>query len=113
MIYAIRPEDDENFQFKIGTIILHKRYGYNGIIVSRDAQCQADESWYLKNQTQPDRLQPWYHVLVHQAGHHTYVAESNLQIANEPIDIEHPLIDLFFERNESGVYVRNNREWPL
>lgn len=104
---------DASFLFALGAIIAHRRYQYRGIIVARDPQCLADEHWYQSNQTQPGRLQPWYHVLVDRAQHHTYVAESNIQLTDETHAIMHPLLPLFFTRDENGVYVRNDRAWPL
>ena len=65
-------------KYEPGEVIEHKRYGYRGVIVEFDSTCQAPDDWYQSNQTQPDRNQPWYHVLVD--GNHkvTYVAQSNL-----------------------------------
>ena len=40
-------------QFAIGQVVQHLRYGYRGVIVAYDQTCQADESWYQRNQTQP------------------------------------------------------------
>ena len=51
--------------FEIGDTVRHRRYGYRGIIVERDLSCKASDDWYLGNRTQPEREQPWYHVLVH------------------------------------------------
>lgn len=104
--------ENSGFRFAIAQVVHHRRYGYDGIIVARDASCQADEDWYLKNQTQPDRLQPWYHVLVHQAGHNTYVAEANLEAQPQAIAVQHPLLDVFFDRQPDGSYRRNDVEWP-
>ncbi len=53
--------------FEPGQLVLHRRYGYRGVVVERDEFCQADDAWYSKNQTQPDRDQPWYHVLVNES----------------------------------------------
>ena len=50
--------------FESGQLVRHRRYGYRGVVVDRDEFCQADDEWYSKNQTQPNRDQPWYHVLV-------------------------------------------------
>lgn len=50
--------------FEPGQLVRHRRYGYRGVVVDRDEFCEADDEWYSKNQTQPDRDQPWYHVLV-------------------------------------------------
>ena len=89
----------------------HRRYGYRGVVVQCDTCCKADMGWYLKNKTQPNRHQPWFHVLVDGTGTTTYAAGQNLESdpCAEPID--HPLIDYFFEEFHCGRYVRNARPW--
>ena len=46
-----------------------------GPVADFDMTCQADEMWYYRNQSQPPRNQPWYHVLVHGSGATTYAAK--------------------------------------
>ena len=98
-------------KYRIGQLVRHRRYGYRGVVVELNLACVADEAWYQSNRTQPNRDQPWYHVLVHEGGHATYAAETSLEAdpSGEPVD--HPLIDRFFERFEKGSYVRNNQPW--
>ena len=55
--------------FEPGQLIRHRPYGYRGVVVDRDEFCQADDEWYLKNQT---RDQPWYHGLVDGSSTCTY-----------------------------------------
>ena len=98
-------------EFQIGQLVRHRRYGYRGVVVDLDLSCQADEAWYQSNRTQPDRDQPWYHVLVHDATHATYAAESNLEADPSGAPVVHPLIERFFERFEAGSYVRNDEPW--
>ena len=95
-----------------GMIIRHVRYGYRGIIVDIDPQCCASDNWYYSNQTQPDRDQPWYHVLVHGSDQVTYVAENNLFLEPSEGQIVHPLVNYFFSRQKSGKYIRNDNPWP-
>ncbi len=102
----------KNPMFQCGQLVRHVRYGYRGVIVDFDSQCMADEKWYQSNHTQPDRNQPWYHVLVHQSQQVTYPAESSLAIDNSHEPITHPLIDYFFSSFIDGHYVRNERAWP-
>lgn len=85
-----------DYRFEIGQLISHRRYGYRGVVFGRDPACTAEEDWYLSNQTQPDRNQPWYHVMVHGAAHTTYVAESNLEPDHSGEPVDHPWIDRFF-----------------
>ena len=99
--------------FRVGQVVRHKRYGYRGVIVDFDMACQADAAWYQKNQTQPDRGQPWYHVLVHGAeGTVTYAAQTSLSIDPEPQPVTHPLLVVFFDDFDGVRYERNDVSWP-
>jgi len=114
-IEQITPEDIINSldpHMGPGVIVRHLRYGYRGIIVDVDHQCQATDGWYYGNQTQPNRHQPWYHVLVDGSDQVTYVAESNLVIDGSYKKIEHPLLTYFFTKLEGGDYIRNDHPWP-
>jgi heat shock protein HspQ len=98
--------------FEPGQLVRHRRYGYRGVIVDRDEFCRADDQWYAKNQTQPDRDQPWYHVLVHGSMSCTYAASDNLVADSSEQPIEHPLVGCFFSEFKDGVYTRNDEPWP-
>ncbi len=95
----------EKFKFKIGQLIEHQRYGYRGVVVSRDDQCRASKQWYESNLTRPDRLQPWYHVLVHGGDASTYVAEENLLEDAGGEQVIHPLAATFFMYFHQGRYI--------
>ena len=79
--------------FLRGEIIQHLKYKYRGVIVEFDSTCQAPDHWYQSNQTQPDRNQPWYHLLVD--GNHkvTYVAQSNLTYDSSTEPVIHGMIN--------------------
>jgi heat shock protein HspQ len=98
--------------YKPGQLIRHKRYGYRGVIVEADLECRADENWYLKNQTQPDRKQPWYHVLISDTDQITYPAQSSLLPDESCQEVHHPLINHFFSQFENNHHIRNNEPWP-
>jgi len=106
------PPESPKRAFTPGQIIKHRRYGYRGVIVEVDPQCQATEQWYQKNQTQPSRDQPWYHVFVDGSNGATYPAQENLMPDTTGQPIEHPLLEYFFSRFEDGRYIRNDRPWP-
>jgi len=111
----VMPNDiisDKRNLYKVGQVIRHKRYGYRGIIVDIDDVCEATDSWYYSNQTQPNRDQPWIHVLVDGSDQVTYVASSNLSEDFSDEKIEHPLISYFFSKEEDGSYIRNENLWP-
>lgn len=98
--------------FQPGDLIRHRRYGYRGVVVAVDLHCKAEPEWYLSNQTQPDRAQPWYHVLVHGCENCTYAAESSLMADSSGEEVHHPFVAYFFEAFKGGRYVRNNHKWP-
>lgn len=99
--------NESEFNFEVGDLVHHVRYGYRGVVFTREAKCTADENWYQSNQTQPSRDQPWYGVMVDGATHTTYVAQSNLvaDVTGEPV--EHPLVRRVFQ---SFYRVRYHRE---
>ena len=99
-------------KFERGQLVCHKRYGYRGVIVECDLECRADEKWYQSNMTQPDKSQPWYHVLVDASDHTTYAAEGNLQADPSGQPVRHPLIVLFFGAFADSRYIRNDQPWP-
>ena len=67
-------------KYCIGQLIQHKLFDYRGIILGVDLEFNATDEWYeMVAKSRPPKNEPWYHVLVHQKGHQTYVAEQNLQ----------------------------------
>ena len=98
--------------FEPGQLVRHRRYGYRGVVVDRDESCQASDAWYAKNQTTPDRDQPWYHVLVDGSLTCTYAASENLVADPSRQPIEHPLVSHFFSDFKNGIYIRNDEPWP-
>jgi len=67
-------------KYCIGQLIQHKLFDYRGIILSVDLEFKSTDEWYESvAKSRPPKDEPWYHVLVHQKGHQTYVAEQNLQ----------------------------------
>ena len=110
----LRPDlqDCISPQFAPGDLVRHVRYLYRGVVVAHDPKCLADGNWYKSNKTQPDRNQPWYHVLVHESGSITYPAESSLALDESGEEIAHPLLEQFFCDFTDGRYQRNDIPWP-
>ena len=91
--------------YDLGVVVIHKLYGYRGVIVAVDPRCMAGDTWYQSNKTQPAREQPWYHVLVHDSGGlSTYVAQSNLEADTTGQLIDHPRISCYFADFKDGRY---------
>ncbi|WP_428388577.1 heat shock protein HspQ [Mucisphaera sp.] len=98
--------------FAPGQLVRHRNYGYRGVVVDFDLQCKANDLWYENNQTQPDRDQPWYHILVDGSEINTYAAQSSLLPDTNNQPIQHELINHFFDPFENGRYTRNETPWP-
>jgi hemimethylated DNA binding protein len=81
--------------------------------VHSDPSFQGDGNWYLSNQTQPTKDQPWYFTLVDGNQQVTYVAEENLKYDNSANPIVHPMLNLFFSGYDVELkrYSRNNVPW--
>ena len=88
--------EEHSARFDVGQVVRHKRYGYRGVIVAADGHCRASPQWYFSNQTQPDREQPWYHVLVDGSGTVTYPAQESLLRDDSGQPVTHPLLEAFF-----------------
>lgn len=72
-------------RFTVGTVIVHKRYGYLGLIYGWDETCQMPDEWIARmgvDNLQRGTNQPFYNTLVHtedRPGEQTtYVAEDNI-----------------------------------
>jgi len=103
---------DELPLFMPGTLVRHRRYGYRGVVVDFDMTCHADDNWYRANPSHPDRDQPWYHVLVHGSTINTYAAQENLIADATGGQIDHPLVQHFFDGIDTTGYNRNAEAWP-
>ena len=94
-------------RFRVGQLVHHKLFDYRGVIFDAEATFQGSDEWYeTMARSRPPKDKPWYHVLVHDAEHTTYVAERNLEpdLTGEPIN--HPAIAHLFEGLQDGIYVR-------
>ena len=97
-------------QFTVGDLVRHRLFDYRGVVVDVDPNFQSSEEWYeMVAKSRPPKDKPWYHVLVHQAVHSTYVAERNLEQDQSASPIHHPMLDEFFSKLENGRYVNDRR----
>ncbi len=93
-------------RFGVGQLVHHKRFDYRGVVVDVDATFEGTEEWYeTMALSRPPRDRPWYHVLVHEAAHMTYVAERNLESDLSGRPIRHPALNQFFDELRDGAYV--------
>ncbi|MGR9071482.1 MAG: heat shock protein HspQ [Gammaproteobacteria bacterium] len=93
-------------KFCIGQIVHHQLFDYRGVIVDVDFKFSGSEKWYEEvARSRPPKDRPWYHVLVDNAIHQTYVAERNLEISENKSPIHHPRLDEYFSGVEGGYYI--------
>ena len=91
--------------FSPGQLVRHRLFHYRGVVVDVDPTFQLSEEWYEQvARSRPPRDQPWYHVLVHDAAHTTYVAERNLEADGSEQPIRHPLVNELFGTFSDGRY---------
>ena len=92
-------------KFSIGQIIHHRLFDYRGVIIDVDPEFSGPDEWYeLVAKTRPPKDKPWYHVLVDDGQHSTYVSEQNLESDEYKSSIDHPMTDMVFVSFEDGVY---------
>ncbi|MFP4560858.1 MAG: heat shock protein HspQ [Thiohalorhabdus sp.] len=102
---------DDSPRFRVGQLVHHRRFNYRGVIVGVDPEFRGTEAWYqLMATSRPPKDRPWYQVLVHNAGHRTYVAERNLEPDPSGEQIDHPELGRFFTAFSGGRYVPREEE---
>ncbi len=98
-------------RFRVGQPVHHRLFDYRGVIFDVDATFGASEDWYeAMARSRPPKDKPWYHVLVHDSEHTTYVAERNLEPDLTGAPIAHSLVEHFFTGFESGLYLPRTRQ---
>jgi heat shock protein HspQ len=97
-------------QFAIGDLVHHRIFDYRGVIIDVDPNFQSTEEWYeVVARSRPPKDKPWYHVLVHESMHSTYVAERNLELDEGAGPVKHPMLEHYFSRFENGRYIGDDR----
>jgi len=94
--WELRQQASDPVAFDLGQVLLHKKYGYRGVIVGWDHECKQKEEWCARmkiDALQHGRAQPFYHVLVDERDREgaqlTYVAQECVQPI-EATPIQHP-----------------------
>ena len=97
---------ESSARFHVGQIIEHQLFGYRGVVFDVDPVFDGSEQWYDEMaKSRPPKDAPWYHVLVHDASHTTYVAERNLIAAPDPAQIDHPMLGDYFSLYDGTRYL--------
>jgi heat shock protein HspQ len=93
-------------KFHVGQLVHHRLFQYRGVVVDVDPTFQGSDEWYERvARTRPPKDRPWYHVLVHDADHQTYVAERNLEADDSGAPVKHPLVRALFDEFRDGRYI--------
>ena len=99
-------------KFYIGQVIEHKLFKYRGVVFDVDDSMQLPEEWYNQvARSKPPKDKPWYHVLVDEHTHTTYVAERNLIASEHPEQIKHHQLNDYFEKFENNSYKVNSQHF--
>lgn len=97
-------------KFFIGEIVHHQLFDYRGVIIDVDFKFLGSNAWYQEvARSRPSKDQPWYHVLVSDSVHQTYVAEQNLEPNKQNQPVQHPLLNHYFKGMENGCYQLRNQ----
>jgi heat shock protein HspQ len=97
-------------KFQVGDVVYHELFDYLGVVFDVDAVFGGSDEWYAEvARSRPPKNKPWYHVLVDQAVHTTYVAEQNLASAADPQPIRHPLTAHYFGEFDGKKYPSRRR----
>lgn len=92
-------------KFQVGQLVHHKLFDYRGVCFDVDPVFSGSDDWYdTVARSRPPKDAPWYHVLVHNAVHTTYVAERNLEPDDSAEPIRHAALDQLFDGFEAGLY---------
>ena len=97
-------------QFIIGQVVRHVLFDYRGVIFDVDPCFSGTEEWYEQvARSKPPKDKPWYHVMVNDEPHTTYVAERHLEVDPSRGPIKHILLGTVFGSFRNGVYISKLR----
>ena len=96
--------------FSVGQLVRHRLFDYRGVVFDVDPIFLGSEEWYEQvAKSCPPKDEPWYHVLVHNAVHQTYVAERNLDQDASGDRIQNPEIEAIFSSFDGVRYISRAR----
>ncbi len=97
-------------KFSVGQIVRHRLFPFRGVIYDVDPVFNNTEEWYqaIPADRRPSKDQPFYHLLAQNAQggpYEAYVSEQNLLPDAENGPVQHPMIEVVFERMAGDHYV--------
>jgi heat shock protein HspQ len=105
--------DSRAAKFDIGQVVINSLFDFRGVVFDVDPQFSNIEEWWqaIPEAVRPDKNQPFYHLLA-EKGDECYVAyapEGNLLADDTGVPLQHPQMQLIFDRFENGRYFPKNR----
>lgn len=95
-------------KYHLGQIVLHRKYGFRGVIFDVDPEFANSEEWYqaIPEEARPDKDQPFYHLLAEndEDFYVAYVSEQNLILDTSGEPVGHPDIADLFTGFQNGAY---------
>ena len=94
--------------FSIGDVVMHRRFGFRGVVFDIDPVFANSEEWYnaIPAEVRPHREQPFYHLLAENAesNYVAYVSQQNLLADDSGEPVDHPAIAGMFGTYAHGKY---------
>ncbi|NXP44023.1 FBX21 protein, partial [Heliornis fulica] len=107
----VRSPRPEYVQFSVGQVMVHKVFGYSGVIVGWDVKAEAPEEW-LQHKYPPAKKDlketPHYRILINKAngfGKSTaYIPEEEITII-VGLEVHHPDVKAYFSGYDGSKYI--------
>ncbi|NWX68174.1 FBX21 protein, partial [Alca torda] len=107
----VRSPKPEYIQFSVGQVIVHKRFGYSGVIVGWDVKAKAPEEW-LQHKYPPAKQDlkdtPHYRILINKANGYgkstAYIPEEEITIIMG-LEVHHPDMKAYFSGYDGSKYI--------
>ncbi|NXP74764.1 FBX21 protein, partial [Ramphastos sulfuratus] len=107
----VRSPKPEYIQFSVGQVIVHKRFGYSGVIIGWDVKADTPKEWLRHKYppaTQDLKDTPHYRILINKAngfGKSTaYIPQEEITIIMG-LEVHHPDIKTYFSGYDGTKYI--------
>ncbi|NXC67265.1 FBX21 protein, partial [Anhinga anhinga] len=108
----VRSPKPEYIQFSVGQVIVHKRFGYSGVIVGWDVKANAPEEW-LQHKYPPAKQDlkdtPHYRILINKANGFgksmAYIPEEEITVIMGLEVVHHPDMKAYFSGYDGSKYI--------
>ncbi|NWY55878.1 FBX21 protein, partial [Chionis minor] len=108
----VRSPKPDYIQFSVGQVIVHKTFGYSGVIVGWDVKAKAPEEW-LQHKYPPAKQDlkdtPHYRILINKANEFgkstAYIPEEEITIIKGLEVVHHPDMKAYFSGYDGSKYI--------